>query len=253
LRRRLATLCGGNAADRILHLASAMVAPKVDGKDQAVSADALRRLICEEYKDESWNDADVDLMVVAENAEETVLQTIGAIQRNLAKRGRESVVLRTKNTLTVVGGWPFPNVQVVCKTVRCIQELLVHSDVDCTALAYDGERVWAPPRALRAVACGYNFIPKQLLTSYGPRIERTQARFGKYYRRGFGLVVFEHCRHVPRCDHGPAPPALARLARIKQTREPKRLQGDPAQKGQALADWMLRMSPQLRRTRGQKK
>lgn len=194
-----------------------------------------------------WDGADIDLFIVGDNAM-TVRGALGVLQRNIdaATGGRTSIVLRTKNTLTVVGGHPLPNVQLVCKTVRSCQELLVHSDVDCTAMAYDGANVLATTRALRAIVTGYNFVPRVVLVGSTSRHGKSLARFNKYHRRGFGILIFEHCRHVPRCDHSVPDGALRRLEQIKQLKEPANVCGTPAEKGASLASWMLKCSPELR-------
>eukprot|EP00930_Biecheleria_cincta_P076779 TRINITY_DN6399_c0_g1_i2.p1 TRINITY_DN6399_c0_g1~~TRINITY_DN6399_c0_g1_i2.p1 ORF type:complete len:1004 (-),score=137.03 TRINITY_DN6399_c0_g1_i2:391-3018(-) len=215
---------------------------------EASSAAGLRRAIRRDLLSKPWEDADIDLFVLAEDAELTIKQTLSVIQRNIswATGGRESVVLQTRNTLTVVGGWPLPNIQIVCKTVRSLQELLVHSDVDCTALAYDGKRIMAATRALRALVSGFNFLPKQVLTGAGPRNGRSVARFAKYYRRGFGILVFEHCRHLPRCDHSLSPGSFDKVHRAQVLKEPQTIKGTPKEKGRTLASWMLARVPELR-------
>lgn len=240
---------GETSAARILWMASSSpqdVVFKVT--DPAVSTCAYRQCMCRDFKDAAWDDADIDLFVVADHAAETVRKTVATLQRNIGalSGGREAVVLRTKNTLTIVGGAPFPNVQVVCKTIRNCQELLVHADVDCTAMGYDGEQVWTSTRALRAIACKHNFIPKLLLTGFGHKVTRSLARFNKYLHRGFGVLVFEHCRHAPRCDHSIPSGSLEKLLRLKAPKEPT-FEGTPEKKGEELAKWMIKRSPDLRR------
>lgn len=214
----------------------------------------IRAAIRDAFMNEAWEDADIDLFVVGESAEATIQETVAKLQWNIdcVTGFRGSIVLRTKNTLTVAGGWPLPNVQIVCKTVRSAQELLVHSDIDCTAMAYDGQRVWAATRALRALATGFNFIPKQVLEGKGINSGRSQVRFSKYLKRGFGLLVFEHCRHLPRCDYIVPPNALRNLMTKKIPKEPRQVRGSPAEKGKALAEWMIMRSPDLRRKAARK-
>lgn len=216
------------------------------------SAGSLRHKIREEMSNKGWEGADIDLFAIQDCAEDTVLKTVSAIERSVARitGGRETVTLRTKNTITVVGGWPFPNVQVVCKTVRSIQELVVHSDIDCTAIAFDGARVLASQRALRAISSGYNFIPKQIVIARNLQSSRSLARFGKYLRRGFGLLVFEHCRHVPRCDREVPSDSLEKIRRLSTQQEPQCKAGrTPDQNGSMLASWMRERMPEHYRKR----
>eukprot|EP00928_Gymnodinium_smaydae_P036272 TRINITY_DN25375_c0_g1_i1.p1 TRINITY_DN25375_c0_g1~~TRINITY_DN25375_c0_g1_i1.p1 ORF type:complete len:769 (+),score=99.88 TRINITY_DN25375_c0_g1_i1:518-2824(+) len=253
LRARLARRFGNSVATMISWMAFGDETGAADRQARSsskshVPAAAIRQRLRKELHVETWDDADIDLFVINDDTDATIRETVEVLQRNIdAVTGfKGSVMLRTKNTLTIVGGWPLPNVQVVCKTVRSVQELLVHADIDCTALAYDGTRVWSAMRGLRALHTGFNFIPKQVLEGKGMRSDRSCARFGKYVKRGWGVLVFEHCRHSPRCDLVVAPGALQSLREKKSPKLP-RVSGRPSEKGRALADWMLRISPQLLR------
>ena len=50
------------------------------------------------------------------------------------------------------------HVQVVLHIFRSPSEILTGFDVDCACVGYDGEAVWALPRAVRALRTGYNLV-----------------------------------------------------------------------------------------------
>jgi len=244
--RTLVTRKFGQVASNLIMLAAF---GGIGQSSSSGSAGALRYKLREEFGHKEWEGGDIDLFVMQRCAEDTVLKTLSAIERSIIRitGRREAITLRTKNTLTVVGGWPLPNVQVVCKTVRSIQELLVLSDIDCTAMAYDGARVLASQRALRAISTGYNFIPKQLLVKRNSHAIRSIARFSKYLRRGFGLLVFEHCRHVPRCDRDVPRGSLQLARRMRLHKEPPcKVGATPDENGSMLASWMNARLPKNR-------
>jgi hypothetical protein len=96
---------------------------------------------------------------------------------------------------------------------RAIDEVLAFSDLDCTAFAFapgktgvnvsvvkgttrvDAGRVWAVPRSMRAINTLTNFVPPARL-----RRLSTPQRIVKYVARGFTSLLFELCKHTPRCD-----------------------------------------------------
>mmetsp|Transcript_52796 Transcript_52796/g.123484 ORF Transcript_52796/g.123484 Transcript_52796/m.123484 type:complete len:1401 (-) Transcript_52796:51-4253(-) len=145
--------------------------------------------------------SDLDLFVVASSRAEAAQHMCKAAERireNMTKAGGgvPATVLTTKNAITICGQWPTRPVQIVFYVCETLDETLSYCDLDCTAIAFDGRDVWAAPRAMRALKTGYNHIPPGML------LQRPDAsnRAGKYCRRGFGAMVFEVCKHMPRCD-----------------------------------------------------
>lgn len=91
----------------------------------------------------------------------------------------ETTVVRTKNAVTIVSEYPVRHVQIVLRLYKSVSEILTGFDVDCACLAYDGEQVWAAPRALAAFTTQINSID---LTRRSPSYEN---RLSKYAHRGF--------------------------------------------------------------------
>ena len=91
----------------------------------------------------------------------------------------ETTTIRTKNAITIVSQYPTRHVQIVCRLYKSISEILTGFDVDCSCVAYDGQQVWASPRAVAAFMTQVNTID---LTRRSPSYEN---RLSKYSHRGF--------------------------------------------------------------------
>lgn len=100
-------------------------------------------------------------------------------------------VLRTPQTLTTCL-WnsqrkrPEPNVQIVLAPYESPAHLLYTTDIDCTAMGFDGMHLVAAPRAREAIRHRCNVTRPE---KYMVRGEwRTEARLMKYAMRGFSVV-----------------------------------------------------------------
>ncbi|KAJ3023594.1 UNVERIFIED_CONTAM: hypothetical protein HDU68_008552 [Siphonaria sp. JEL0065] len=104
-------------------------------------------------------------------------------------------IVRTVNSITVVGMYPVRHVQLMVNVIRSPEELMLSCDLDCTAVFYDGQNVFATHRSLRAFNTRRNFIE-------APHFQDNTRlnRIVKYAHRGFGTTMFEMCKHFPRCD-----------------------------------------------------
>ncbi|KAL2435389.1 hypothetical protein ABEF95_015901 [Exophiala dermatitidis] len=91
----------------------------------------------------------------------------------------EITTVRTKNAITIVSEYPIRHVQIVLRLYKSISEVLTGFDVDCSCVAFDGNQVWASPRALAAFMTQLNSID---LTRRSPSYEN---RLSKYSHRGF--------------------------------------------------------------------
>ena len=91
----------------------------------------------------------------------------------------ETTTIRTKNTVTIASRHPVRHVQIVLRIYKSISEILTGFDVDCSCAAYDGNQVYASPRALAAYMTQINSVD---LTRRSPSYEN---RLSKYAQRGF--------------------------------------------------------------------
>lgn len=145
-----------------------------------------------------FRSADLDIYFVADSKVAAADRLIAALKRVVANMEAFGpvVVVETPNALTVCGAWPLRHVQLVTHVRESVDELLSFVDIDCTASVFDGRKVWMAPRAVRSFSTGYNFVTPRMIS----RRRGTVQRAAKYCRRGFGMLMFELCKHMPRCD-----------------------------------------------------
>jgi len=98
----------------------------------------------------------------------------------------EFTVVRTKSAITFVCEHPYKNVQVVLRLYRSIEEVMCFFDLDCVAVAFDGRKVYALPRAIRAFNTRYNWIRLDVFRTIS---NMNEGRLIKYYKRGFGSLL----------------------------------------------------------------
>jgi len=95
----------------------------------------------------------------------------------------ELLIVRTKSALTWVCEYPDRHVQVVLRLYKSPAEVILGFDVDCCSAAFDGERVYVTPRALRSLNRGYNLIDNSR------RSYTYETRLMKYSARGFSVAI----------------------------------------------------------------
>jgi ankyrin repeat protein len=123
--------------------------------------------------------SDVDLFLY-DLTEEQALEKIKKIERAIKDSIlTETTTIRTKNAITIASKHPTRHVQIVLRIYKSISEILAGFDVDCSCVAYDGEQVYASPRAIAALVTQINQID---LSRRSPSYE---SRLSKYSRRGF--------------------------------------------------------------------
>lgn len=123
--------------------------------------------------------SDVDLFLY-DLTEEQALEKIKQIETKIRDAIlAETTVVRTKNAITIASQYPIRHVQIVLRVYKSISEILTGFDVDCSCAAYDGNQVYASPRALAAYMTQVNTID---LTRRSPSYEN---RLSKYSHRDF--------------------------------------------------------------------
>lgn len=123
--------------------------------------------------------ADIDLFIHGLD-EEAAIDKIEKIVDFLQVTTPRHIV-RTKNAITIVGEYPQRHIQIILRLYRSISEILTGFDVDCACVAYDGQQVYANPRAIVAHMARTNTID---LTRRSPSYEN---RLAKYATRGFQI------------------------------------------------------------------
>ena len=79
--------------------------------------------------------------------------------------------------------YPYRNIQIVLRLYNSPGEILAGFDVDAPCCAYDGDRVWANPRAIVSMMRQSNTVD---MTRRSPSYE---VRLAKYALRGFEVYV----------------------------------------------------------------
>ena len=117
--------------------------------------------------------------------------------KDIARCIREStnnwnIATRTTNALTIITGYPIRHIQIILRIYNSISQILTGFDVDCACTAYDGQNVYATPRAITALATQCNNID---LERRSPSYEN---RLLKYRLRGFEIYWSELDRSLVR-------------------------------------------------------
>eukprot|EP00708_Paratrimastix_pyriformis_P002063 GAFH01000801.1.p1 GENE.GAFH01000801.1~~GAFH01000801.1.p1 ORF type:complete len:916 (-),score=370.20 GAFH01000801.1:143-2854(-) len=130
---------------------------------------------------------DVDIFLYGLDPDQA-MRKIKAIEAFLRKKQEEMhpegefLVVRTHHALTFQPEG-MPKVQVILRLYQSPSEVLYGFDIDCVSVLYDGQDVWAMPRALRAIQTHCNlFDLGRVNITFNQRIV-------KYARRGFALAV----------------------------------------------------------------
>ena len=61
------------------------------------------------------------------------------------------LAVKSRHAVTFVQNYPRRHIQVILRIYKSPSEVLIGFDIDSCAVAYDGKRVWALPRAVRAL------------------------------------------------------------------------------------------------------
>ena len=128
---------------------------------------------------------DVDLFLYGLDAAgaNAKLEAIHAALR--ARSPSPVLAVRSGHAVTFVRGFPRRHVQVVLRIFKSPAEVLIGFDLDAACIGYDGARLWALPRNLRALNTRSNLadVTRRSLTY--------ESRLFKYSKRGFAVAVPE--------------------------------------------------------------
>jgi ankyrin repeat protein len=154
-----------------------------------------KRALREYYHENIAPASDVDLFLYGLTEEEGI-EKIKQIETNIKDSIlHETTTIRTKNAITIASQHPTRHVQIVLRLYDSISQIITGFDVDCACAAYDGNQVYASPRALTAFATQTNTID---LSRRSPSYEN---RLSKYSHRGFEV-------HWPLLDRSRIDPTI---------------------------------------------
>ncbi|KAF9460934.1 hypothetical protein BDZ94DRAFT_1264751 [Collybia nuda] len=112
--------------------------------------------------------------------------------------------VRTKHTISIHSQYPYRSVQIVLRLYQSPAEIMAGFDIDAPCCFYNGERVYANPRAIVAMMRQCNTVD---MTRRSPSYE---VRLAKYSGRGFEV-------YVPTLERGNIDPTIYErsIARIE--------------------------------------
>lgn len=146
-------------------------------------ADTVRGIL------QSLSRTDVDLFLITRSCSEAIkciVEIDKHIRENIAQNLISQIsIMRTEHATTWFLPQPYRNIQVIHRLYYSMEHVLLGFDIDSCCVGYDGHRVVALPRAVRALRYRYNLVdPSRQSTTY-------EARLVKYAQRGFRIAV-EH-------------------------------------------------------------
>ncbi|KAI0643463.1 ankyrin [Trametes meyenii] len=152
------------------------------------SAKASKRAMRKYFHNSAFPTSDVDLFLYGLTPEqaEAKMQTIYEAVRDSVPW--DVTCVRTKHTVSIHSQYPYRSVQIVLRLYSSPAEILAGFDVDAPCCLFDGERVWANPRAIVAMMRQCNTVD---MTRRSPSYE---VRLTKYSARGFEVHVPDLCR-----------------------------------------------------------
>ena len=125
--------------------------------------------------------SDVDIFIVGDITEEEFKNVVEDIYNCLPYN---KIIYKTSTCINIIGHNPAKIIQIPLKLTKDLTQLLLFFDLDCAAIAYDGENLFALPKFFDTINNGYNIldIHKSTKKIYINRIN-------KYYNRGYGFVI----------------------------------------------------------------
>ncbi|KAK0231590.1 hypothetical protein IW262DRAFT_1454613 [Armillaria fumosa] len=147
------------------------------------SATVSKRATRKFYHSNAYPTSDVDLFLWGMTPEEAEVKIIKIYEAVRDSVPWDVTCIRTKHTVSIHSQYPYRSVQIVLRLYTSPSEILAGFDIDAPCCAYDGEHVWANPRAIVAMMRQCNTVD---MTRRSPSYE---VRLAKYSSRAFEVYV----------------------------------------------------------------
>ncbi|KAH9170813.1 hypothetical protein EDB89DRAFT_2230438 [Lactarius sanguifluus] len=147
------------------------------------AATGSKRAMRKYFHEKAFPSSDVDIFLyglTVDEAERKIITIYEAVRDSVPW---DVTCVRTKHTVSIHSQYPYRNVQIVLRLYSSPAEALAGFDVDAPCCAYDGDRVWANPRAIVSMMRQSNTVD---MTRRSPSYE---VRLAKYSFRGFEVYV----------------------------------------------------------------
>ena len=135
------------------------------------------------FHEDTYPTSDIDLFLYGltpSQAEKKMLTIYEAVRDSVPQ---DVTCVRTKHAVSIHSQYPYRPVQIILRLYSSPAEILAGFDVDAACCAFDGQRVWASPRAVVAMMRQSNTVD---MTRRSPSYE---VRLAKYAARGFEIHV----------------------------------------------------------------
>ncbi|KAF7319941.1 Ankyrin repeat protein [Mycena kentingensis (nom. inval.)] len=146
-------------------------------------AKASKRAMRKYYHSAAYPTSDVDLFLwgmTPEQAEAKIVQIYEAVRDSVPW---DVTCVRTKHTVSIHSQYPYRSVQIVLRLYSSPAEIMAGFDIDAPCCLYNGERVYANPRAIVAMMRQCNTVD---MTRRSPSYE---VRLAKYSGRAYEVYV----------------------------------------------------------------
>ncbi|KAF8260330.1 hypothetical protein EI94DRAFT_1780506 [Lactarius quietus] len=147
------------------------------------AARSSKRAMRKYFHDKAFPSSDVDLFLYGLTVDEAERKIITIYETVRDSVPWDVTCVRTKHTVSIHSQYPYRNIQIVLRLYSSPAEVLAGFDVDAPCCAYDGDRVWANPRAIVSMMRQSNTVD---MTRRSPSYE---VRLAKYSSRGFEVYV----------------------------------------------------------------
>ncbi|PFH47158.1 hypothetical protein AMATHDRAFT_50508 [Amanita thiersii Skay4041] len=148
-------------------------------EEEKVSKKAMRRF----YHVTAYPTSDVDLFLWGLTSKEAEKKIVTIYEAVLDSIPWDVTCIRTKHAITLYSQYPYRSIQIVLRLYKSPAEIISGFDIDASCCAYDGDQVWANPRAIVAMMRQCNAVDVTLKSiSY-------EVGLSKYAKRCYEIHV----------------------------------------------------------------
>lgn len=126
---------------------------------------------------------DIDIFFITKNQEQAETTLYNSISR-IIQRSKSKLIVRTQNSITVEYKLEKEGIKIqfILRLYNSIAQVISGFDIDASCVAFDGEKLYAMPRYVRAINTGYILVdPERQSSTYAYRL-------AKYRNRGFDIA-----------------------------------------------------------------
>lgn len=134
-----------------------------------------------------FNENDIELFIYGGNYDEIVHRIYDVVMSNV---NGHCEIVRTSTSISILFEYPYRHIHISLNHYNNILDILLNFEIDCCALLYDGENVFATERSKRSLTKRYNIVNHNLRTPIH------EARLLKFATYGFCVMIPGLDRHL---------------------------------------------------------